>query len=346
MNLNPLSLPATPNRGALLAQARGSAPYYDDRLKVWVVLDPERVGELLLDDRLAVAEIGPGTAELERRFNIALPNRRWVAEQLPLLLNGAQHRRTRGALAKLLSAEKRTGGPWREAVAELVRSRFAAPGELEAVSGLLLPIINTVFGNLAHTDVPYEPLELTRVFDPYASHRHVLALEASIGTLRTRLAEAGVPDELIGTHVAAIIFGRDALLASMGDGLIDFASGCEGRRLDDPTSRPPRLFGGVAMSERLVRTSFTYAGAQFEVGQHVRIYFLGFNTLEADTERTGMFGAGEHSCLGRSLAQEVWSVFATEIRKVRLVLRSVTYAYVRSSLFTMPRFINLELAQP
>jgi cytochrome P450 len=345
MYLNPLSLATSPEREAVLAAARGRAPFFHPRLKLWVVLDPEHVGELLLDDRLAALEIGPALAAVEKRFGISLPNLMWMADKLPLVMNGAAHMRVRSGLAKLLSVEKKAGGAWRAPVRSLIRAALSTAGSVEALRGLLVPIVETVFNGITHINTSFEPLGLTRVFDHYAGYRHLPAMDASFGALRRRLAEAGVPDDLIGLHIALLIFGRDALLSSMGEGLIDFALECQGRRLDDATLKGPRLFGGVSVGERLVTTPFSFAGAHFEEGQRVRLSFQGFSYLESDAARLGMFGAGDHSCLGRALALEVWSLFSKELRQLPLTLRAVAFEYERNSMFTMPRSINLELAQ-
>lgn len=343
MAVNPLSLPTSPERAALFAAARDTAPYFDQRLKLWVVLDHETVNALLLDDRLRVPELRPALAAVERRYGVSLPNLEWVANELPLVLNETAHKRTRGGLAKLLSADRKTGGAWREPVRDIVRSQLAKAGVVEAVRGVLLPIVNTVFSTLAHIDAAFEPLTLTRVFDHYASYRQLLAAEQHIADLRSRLSDAGIPAPMIGAHAAMIILGKDSLFSSLSEGLIDFSLACKGRQLDDPSVREPRLFGGVTVGERLVARPFTCAGAHFEEGQRVRLYFQGFGFLHSETERLAMFGAGGHACLGRALALEVWSLLAAEIRAIPLTLQSVAFEYQRNSMFTMPRFIDLEL---
>lgn len=343
MTVNPLSLPTDPERAALFRDARGTAPFFDSRLKLWVVLDHEKVAELLLDGRLAVPEVDAALATVEQRYDIGLPNLRWAAKELPLVINGAAHRRARSGIAKLLSADRKSGGAWREPVRRLVRDAFAAAGPVEAVRGLLLPIVNLAFASLTQIDVSFEPFTLTRVFDHYTSYRQLVAVEQHIADLRGRLREAGIPDESIGAHAALVILGRDSLLSSLAEGVLDFVLNCRGHRLNDTSVAPPRLFGGVAIAERLVTTPFEFAGITFEKEQRIRLYLQGFSYLESETERLAMFGVSEHSCLGRALALEVWSVLASGLREVALTVQSVDFAYERHSIFTMPRFINLAL---
>jgi hypothetical protein len=341
-----LSLSTSADRAAVFAEARGSAPFYDERLKLWIVLDPEQVSELLLDERLVVPEVAAALRTVENHYGISLPNLRWIAAELPLVLNGEAHKRARSRMAKLISTDKRTGGPWREAVVATVRSALATAGTVEAVRALLFPAVNAVFTSLSHIDAAFEPLILTRVFDHYASYRQLMAAEAGVATLRARAVAAGIPDDVIGVHAATMLIGRDSLLASFSEGLIDFALACRGRRLDDPAMRAPRLLGGVTVGERLVERAFSYNGAEFEPGQRLRLYFQGYGYYESETQRLAMFGTGAHSCLGRALALDVWSVFAAELCKIPLVLRSIEHEYARNSMFTMPKYINLELAQP
>jgi hypothetical protein len=280
---------------------------------------------------------------VEQHYGVTLPNLRWAAGELPLVLNGDRHMRARGDIAKLLSRGKRNSGDWRQRVVEIAGHAFATAGSLEAVGDVLLPMVNAVFETVGQIEVTFAPLTLTRVFDHYASYSHLLAAEAGIADLRQRFAAAGIPDEAIGTHVATIVLGRDSLLASLSEALIDFAVASRGRRLDDPGAKTPRLFGGVTVGERLVEEAFVFRGAHFGAGQRVRLYFQGYGYCEAETDRLAMFGAGKHSCLGRALALEVWALFAAEIRKAPLTVRSVQFEYARNSMFTMPKTIDLTL---
>jgi len=341
--VNSLLLPTSADRAAVFAAAQGGPPFYDERLKLWVVLDHEQVSELLLDGRLVAPDLDAALQTVERHYGVALPNLRWAAGELPLVLNGERHARVRGDIAKLLSRERKSSGAWRQPVSQIVRSAFAAAGTIEAVTDLLLPIVNVVFDALTQVDAAFAPLTLTRVFDHYASYRHLMAAETGIATLRERLTAAGIPDEAIGTHVATIVLGRDSLLASLSEALIDLAVASRGRRLDQPAAKAPRLFGGVAVGERLVEEAFVFRSAPFAAGQRVRLYFQGYGYREAETERLAMFGAGKHSCLGRALALEVWALLATEIRGVPLTVQSVAFEYVRNSMFTMPKLISLTL---
>jgi cytochrome P450 len=343
MTASPLSLPTRPDRAAVFAAARGEPPFFDERLKLWVVLDHQTVSALLLDERLIAPELGPALSALEARYGITLPNLRWVANELPLVLNGATHKRARGGLAKILSGDRKSGGSWREPVRDIVRSRLAKAGSIELVRDLLLPIIEAVFGTLAHIDASFEPLTLTRVFDHYASYAQILAAEEHTGELRRRLSEAGIPAAALGAHAAMIILGKDSLLTSLSEGLIDYLIDSQGRRLDDLSSKEPRLFGGVTVGERIVARAFTSAGARFEEGQRVRLYFQGYGFLDGETERLAMFGAGEHACLGRAHALDVWALLAAEMRASPSTVKSVTFEYLRNSMFTMPKFINLDL---
>ena len=104
--LNPLSLPTSSDRAEAFARARGSAPFYDQRLSAWIVLDPPSVTRVLQDDRLVVPDVNAALRALEERYNIGLPHLRWAASVLPLLANGEHHRRVRQPLAKYVSSEK------------------------------------------------------------------------------------------------------------------------------------------------------------------------------------------------------------------------------------------------
>lgn len=341
--MNPLLLPTSPDRAAIFAAAQGEPPFFDERLKLWVVLDPEQVSELLADARLVAPDLDAALQTVEGHYGVALPNLRWAANELPLVLNGERHARVRSDIARLLSRERKNSDAWRKPVSEIIRGVFASAGQMEAVEDLLRPIVNAVFTTLAQVDATFPPLTLTRVFDHYASYRHLMEAETGIAALRARLAVAGIPDEAIGTHVATIVLGRDSLLASLSEALIDLALASRGRRLDQPGAKTPRLINGVAVGERLVDEAFVFRGMRFAAGERVRLYFQGYGYRETEAERLAMFGTGKHSCLGRALALEVWALLAAEIGGVPLTVQSVEFEYLRNSMFTMPKLINLTL---
>ena len=342
--LNPLSLPTSPDRAAVFARARGRAPVFDPRLNLWIVLDPDAVTQLLQDDRLVMPDVDAALAALEGKYAIKLPHLRWVASQLPLLLNGEHHRRVRQPMAKFLSSEKKRAQSWRGGVADLIASGMAKPGRLEAFRQLLLPIINVIFENVTRVAVPLEPLFLTKIFDHYASFKQLVDLEGHVAAFRARLAIGGIPAESEGMFTSLLILGRDSLVSSLSESFLNLATTCRGQRLDDPRKDPPRLFSGVAIAERIARTPFSFGGVSFDEGERVRLYFQGFNLLDGETERLGFFGSGPHSCLGRSLALEVWSLMAAEIAKVPRVIEAVEFEYDRGLIFTMPKYINVDLA--
>ena len=175
--LNPLSLPTSPDRAEAFARARGSAPFYDQRLSAWIVLDPAAVTRVLQDDRLIMPDVNAALGALEERYDIRLPHLRWAASVLPLLANGEHHRQVRQPLAKFMSSEKKGQRSWRETVAGLIAAALAEPRRFDAFRELLLPIVNAIFEDITQVTVSFEPLTLTKIFDRYASFRQLVDLE-------------------------------------------------------------------------------------------------------------------------------------------------------------------------
>ena len=342
--LNPLSLPTNPDRAAIFARARSSAPFFDPRLRLWVVLDPDAVTQLLQDDRLVMPDVDAALAALEGRYGIKLPHLRWVTSQLPLLSNGEHHRRVRQPMAKFLSSEKKHAESWRGGVADLIASALAKPGRLEAFRQLLLPVVNAVFENVTRVAVAFEPLTLTKIFDHYASFKQLVDLEGHVAVLRAKLAASGIPAGSEGMLASLVMLGRDSLLSSISESFLNLVTICRGRRLDDPPEDPPRLLSGVAIAERITRTPFSFGGISFREGERVRLYFQGFHLLGSETERLGAFGSGPHSCLGRSLALELWSLMVAEIAKAPRLIEAVGFEYDRGVIFTMPMYIHVDFA--
>jgi cytochrome P450 len=338
-----LSLPTNPLRADVFARGRGAAPEFDERLGVWIVLDPETITDLLQDTRLLMPDIGAALTALEQRYDLNLPNVRWAGSVLPLLVNGEQHRKVRAPLAKLLSSEKRREGAWRGQVSALFGEALSRTGRFDAFNELLLPVINAIFRDITGVAVDFPPLTLTKIFDRYASYRHLVGLEDHIKLLRAILASAGTPAEAEATVASLVVLGRDSLLSSLAESFVHYMDEHRGLRLD-AQGPPARLYSGVAIGERIAREDMDVAGVRFAAGDRIRMYFQSFHAMENETDRYAFFGAGVHSCLGRALALDVWTLMVAELAKPPRTVVSVESEYDRGVVFTMPKFINLELA--
>lgn len=342
---NVLSLPTSPQRSGVFARAGGSLPQFDERLGVWIVLDPPTVTRLLQDARIRIPDFATTLGDLEARYAVSLPQLRWAATVVPLLLNGAAHRQARQALAKFLSGEKRREGTWRDVLPTMVAEAFARPGRIEAFGDLLVPLVNAIFSDVMGVRLESPPLSLTKIFDRYTSARQLADLEGRIGELREQLQARAVPADAEGVMVSLAILGRDSLLSSLGEALIDFMTHARGARLNEAVNPLPELFSGVAITERVVAEAFAFETVTFAKGDLIRLYFQGFNDLSEHAGRLGFFGSGGHSCLGRSLALEVWALLSAALRRSSHTVRAVEFEYDRSIIFAMPKYINVELGE-
>lgn len=340
--LNYLSLPVSPNRAEVFAEARGRGPVFVKRIGAWVVLDPPVVARLLQDERLDVPDAVTALGAVEARYGVCFPNLRWAASILPLLVDGKRHRTVRPPLAKHISNEMRRAGSWRDKVPEMVEAALARPGTLEAMGGLLLPCIDVIFEDLVGVAVDFAPLSLTKIFDRYASYRQLVELERNFSALRAKLASIGTPSETEGTLASFIILGRDSMLSSLGESVMQLMTANIGKRLNRPREGSPRLFSGVAIAERTVMEPFTFDDVAFAKGDRIRMYFGGYNKAESETERLAFFGVGAHSCLGRSLGMEAWSLVSSAIVRSPLTVAAVKAQYDRSVVFAMPSYVNIE----
>ena len=207
-----------------------------------------------------------------------------------------------------------------------------------------MPIVNAIFEDITRVAVSFEPLTLTKIFDRYASFRQLVDLEGKVSVLREKLRERAASPEAEGMLASLVILGRDSLLSSLSESFLDLMANYRDRRLNEPPEIPPRLFSGVAIAERIAETPVDFDGVRFEKGDRVRMYFQGFHALESETERLAFFGSGAHACLGRSLAMDAWSLIVAEIAKSPRTLAAVEFEYDRGVVFTMPKYIAVELA--
>ncbi len=317
--------------------------FFNQSLQEWIVLKPELVVELLRDERLVVPGIVDAIQKLETRYKRQFPNLLLAARNVPLLLEGDDHRRIRRGLASLLAQGRaRTT----EALPGLMQ-RHVAPadkeGRTEWITGCLAPLVRDLFCSMCGLpqSLSFPKLVPTRLFDRYVSLAALDAAEQQVGQLCRDLKMMGSSaDE--GLMVALFILGRDPLLGALATSLFAILRQNLGRAFADIEfpDYPPET--GVAIAERIAERDITVGSETISAGEKVRMFFQPISGADSTVSRYNLFGVGAHSCLGRPISVDVWLALGETLRSFSRKVTSVTCEFETNNIFVVPRHLTTE----
>ncbi len=200
-------------------------------------------------------------------------------------------------------------------------SRFDRTGELEVMSEVVVPVVNTVMG--AVVGVPTngdEPAAtMSRLFDRLGSARRHVAADREIGEARGRLQAAhgdAMSEEEVGAALSLWILGYDAMIGTLGESLRSIFEQHIGEPLGAMPfpANPPET--GVAYVARTAKEDLEFGGAAIRQGQRLRVTLQSSAYSDDPKQQAHMFGAGIHTCVGRPVAIELWRSLTERLRAI------------------------------
>jgi len=128
------------------------------------------------------------------------------------------------------------------------------------------------------------------------------------------------------------LFAGDPTLGSLGETLIEQLEGNRGAALADIDWAPKLTRSCLPFVERQAARDFECGGTLIRKGDRIAIYLGAFGS-----DGSLHFGAGIHKCLGKALAEQLWSELRSSLsgRPGRMEVLSVAYREADFA-FTMP----------
>lgn len=278
-------------------------------IRTWVIAEPALIVELLRSPHADILDIEGMLGPVERAYRIEFPNLRFAARHLPLFLAGDIHAARRRIFSKYLAGRLTA---LEAALPELIARQLGplrGTGRTELVSDVTGPLVREINSILVQCPVPKEinSLDLLDLFALNKSLARFKGLEARTGQAIAFLSRAGEDEELLGCRFTALVMGFETLLTMLTEG-ITAAFRDHRREADAPVTLPADpIETGVPLSYRRASADFELAGHAFKAGDLFRLQLqtLGYSTRAA--ERTRIFGAGEHSCVGKQVSLRIWT---------------------------------------
>jgi len=328
---------------------RTSDPFLDPRTKTWIVTNPSDCRQLISSEKLRPATYAEDYRVLSQRFDIDFSALVFAFSHIPLCHHGERHARSRRMASEFLAA-RRTAIAAR--IPELTArhlSAFKRTGKFEVMSDALEPMIREYICLIAGIEIgaAHDCSHASLIFDRSSGLNKRQAMEAEIAALRKLIVShlgEGAPEDEVGLRLAYVILGMDPLKGMLGESLHKILESNAGRKLTEIKfpELPPET--GVPFIERLVVIPFRLGKIAFNPGDRVRIFLQSFAAEPSDPSRSNFFGAGPHTCLGRSLSVEIWKGVASFLSEIPLFASVLSYAPRTSDyVFTCPDKLVVEV---
>lgn len=268
-------------------------------------------------------------------FDHVLLSMRYVPPCVPI----ARHSDVRTKIAEII------GGRMSEIKSELPEivgrslSCLRHEGEHDLLKDGVVPLVRELLGKLAGISlIPQREGSLVSyLFSQTLGVARRKRMEDEYRELWAAIASA-FPDESEGrrgARLALVILGFDATIGTVGCSLRDLM--CEEPALMStlPFEKSPAITG-VPYVDRAATAAFSLNGQQFRSGEALRVNLESGAEVPDKSVPALLFGAGPHSCLGRSLTLGLWSAISREIRATPGSISVVDFGLSKNDVFRIP----------
>lgn len=276
-------------------------------------------------------------AKLEGRLGLAFDNIRKAFQHIPPCVSAGRHAASREAAARVLSMQKHR---FNDVIEDVVAQSFGClkvPGEHELMGAAIVPMTHKLLGALAGVDmsVVADRALLSEIFSQSIGISQRRRMDAEYARLFDAVGDAyPLEDETMrGARVALVILGHDAMLGTVGYSLHDLI-GSRSCRFGDLAFEKLPSRTGVPFVDRQAAQSGSTCGRYWSKDQVVRIRLDALEGTEGDRQR--FFGAGWHTCLGRSAFLQIWSEIGRFWRLLPGTIEIVDIISARGGVFAYP----------
>ena len=302
-----------------------------DGLKSWVVLSEDLARELLRSPDIVVYDRYSDMCAMSAAKGIRIDSLLEALQQAPLCRNGAGHMASRKEFAQRLQARTDAAVAAFDVIArDRLAELCAAGGTADLFDGLLLPAMAGVVEELGGSDIHgidirlFSPSQIFGIGQKLSGPR--------LQQIEAHVASSGAQTDGSGSALAMTLFAGDPTLGSLGETLIELIGAHPGERLSD-IDWPARFTRTcLPFADRSAAEHMEVAGARIRKGDRIAIYLGSFQA-----EGSLHFGSGAHTCLGKSIAEQLWTKLrsALKARDERMEIVGVAYREADFA-FTMP----------
>lgn len=344
-----LTLHREPTRHAYFQAPDRRPLFFEESLDCWVAADRDDVETVLQSRSFSVVALSEVYERFEETSGQRFPNLIFALRHIPLGLNDDAHRDMRRRMAELIVRRREAAAV---AIPELIErwlAPVAARREVELVDEVLFPLVASFMAVVTETKTPDVSVShrASMIFDRMIGLRTRLELEKEIGAVRGLIrASLGpdAPEVEEGLRLALFALGNDTLVGTIGESLYRVVSENEGLPLAAIPFPEMPVETGVPYVERIAGERIEIGGVMVEAGERVRVLLQSFAYSPDPADRSRIFGAGLHACLGRQLSIDLWRAITTCLSRMPVSATVVEHKLRNDNfVFTCPAKLVLRI---
>jgi cytochrome P450 len=304
--------------------------FFDRTINAWVIVGPRQCEAILVSPHV---EVAPYRSTYERMAaedrNFAFNNLIFAFQYLPLCINGEEHRLVRRQVAEFLGARKAIAEAAAPNIVERWLAVLQAHRKVELMGEVIKPMVKQFVATLTGIEAAHLIQSSSTIFDRMMGAKRRRNLDDEIGAIRACIRKTLGADSTLdheGVRLALFILGNDALAGTFGESLYQLLRHHPNSKLSEIDYPVFPLETSVAFAERFVTEPFQLEGVNFREGERLRIMLQSFAYSAEAADRARIFGAGIHTCLGRQVSLELWSVFTRNLSRIEASVEILDYA--------------------
>jgi len=268
-----------------------------------------------------------------------------VAQHIPLCLRGDAHLAARRRIAEIISASSTQTRAVVEREITAMIADLLTPGHHDVMQEFVTPLVNKLIGETVGVPLHLsEDTLVSRLFSHTIGISKRKRMNTELRELRQAIS-AELPhlnDIEVGDRLALCILGSDAMRGTLARSLHTiFESGSSAP--DDPALTETYSKTGVPFIDREALESVEIEGQERKAGTILRSRLEAFEHSDDPKVRNRFFGFGIHTCLGRTLALQVWRQIQKGLDEKNVAVSVTAFALRKDDTFHIPETFELEV---
>ena len=341
--MRPHKFHSAENRPDLFAGLPRSIWLEKDLLRSWTIIEPSLVLEILHSPHAVVPSAITILNAIEKSRGLRLPHMAYACGVLPLMVEDSRHVAVRRGFATFLAARLGELQPHMALLAKSCLKPLSRPGSVDIYSEVVGPFLQGLFTGLLQCNVPSDLLsaDVGDILSFNTNLAGLQRLDASIGKTLSFLRETTASDTDVGWKFCCFVFGVHSVTMMLTEGIVTALRGRQG----SAGARLPEfpIETGAPVVFRRARNDFEVWGCPIIAGDMIRLQMQPLGYSDAGTNRSAIFGAGVHSCVGKQMSLSIWRHLKREFDQLNLRARIARYDTLPADYVTKYRSVELEV---
>ncbi|APB98210.1 cytochrome P450 [Polynucleobacter asymbioticus] len=302
---------------------------WSSELDRWLCFDPTLIKEVLKSDDFQVNDYFRTQEILTNHLGLNVEHTSRLLSQFPFCHDGKFHKELKKIYAKKLNEHHETALLQFEAsLKELITLKFKPGTTLDLVEEIIAPAIVSAASIFSGIQSHFEgnSASIAQLLDETISVSRRMKINKKIEDFIIKFPK-NTSEEIAFTRVGLAVTGLDSLVGALSESIVSLLNRDPNLKLSQIQWDENLPATSIPFIERTLTKDTILQGEQLKIGQTIRVYLdAGGYSKQNPTYSDLYFGAGTHTCIGKSFSKELWTVFTKCLSKVDLRLQIIKSA--------------------